>query len=78
MSVTGIAGYADFAALINWLENLELVEQARVERVRGDELHLRLVAQADPAQLATMLELNKRLLPLAAGPEQGLNYQWQN
>ena len=78
MSVTGIAGYADFAALINWLESLELVEQARVERVRGDELQLRLVAQAAPAQLATMLELNKRLLPLAAGPEQGLNYRWQN
>lgn len=78
MSIRGVASYADFAALINWLESLELVERARVERVRGDELQLRLVAQADPAQLATILELNKRLLPVTAGPEQGLNYQWQN
>jgi hypothetical protein len=78
MSIRGVVSYADFAALINWLESLELVERARVERVRGDELQLRLVAQADPAQLATILELNKRLLPVTAGPEQGLNYQWQN
>jgi hypothetical protein len=78
MSITGVASYADFAAIINWLESLELVERARVERVRGDKLQLRLVAQAAPAQLATMLELNKQLLPVAAGPEQGLSYQWQN
>lgn len=78
MSVSGVASYADYAAIINWLESLELVERVRVERVRGDELQLRLLAQAAPAQLATMLELNKRLLPVAAGPEQGLAYQWQN
>jgi hypothetical protein len=49
-----------------------------VERVSGDQLQLRLLAQADPAQLATILGLNKRLLPVATGPEQGLSYQWQN
>lgn len=78
MSISGVMSYADFAAIINWLEGLELVEQATVERVSGDQLQLRLLAQADPAQLATILGLNKRLLPVATGPEQGLSYQWQN
>lgn len=78
MTISGVGSYADYAAVLAWLESLELIERAEVERVRGEQLQLRLVAQVDAAQLATMLELNKRLLPVAPGPGQGLNYQWQH
>ena len=38
----------------------------------------RLVAQADATQLATIIALNRHLVPLpAAGPGTQLNYQWQ-
>lgn len=79
MSVSGVNTYSDYAAIIQWLEGLELVERANVERVHGDTLQLRLLAQADVTQLATIIELNKRLLPIAPGVDQGqLNYRWQN
>lgn len=78
MSIAGVSTYADYSAIINWLESLELVERANVEWVRGEVLHLRLLAQADAAQLATIIELNKRLVPLSGDPQaELLNYQWQ-
>lgn len=85
MSITGVSAYADYAAIVAWLESLELIEAASVERVRGDSIELRLQAQAGAEQLAAIIELNKRLVPVPTefipqqGPEQGakLSYQWQ-
>jgi hypothetical protein len=78
MSVTGVTAYADYAAVITWLESLELVERANIEAVQGDAITLRLQAKADATQLAAIIELNKRLVPvLAGGPGTQLNYQWQ-
>jgi len=81
MSVTGVVGYADYAAIVAWLEELELVDRANIEKVEGDTILLRLQAQADPTQLATIIELNKRLVPLpdaisGADHTAELNYQW--
>jgi hypothetical protein len=79
MSVSGITSYADYAAIVNWLEKLELVQYANVERVQGDRIELNLKARADAAQLAATIELNQHLVPVpaqdAATP---LNYQWRN
>ena len=73
-----MTAYADYAAIIAWLEKLELVERANVESVSGDTITLRLLARADATQLAATIELNKHLVPLAvAGPGAQLNYQWQ-
>ena len=78
LAVTGVTAYADYAAIIAWLEKLELVERANVESVSGDTITLRLLARADATQLAATIELNKHLVPLAvAGPGAQLNYQWQ-
>lgn len=77
MAVTGVADYADYAGIVSWLENLELIEYANVERVKGDRLELRLGARADIGQLPNLIELNKYLQPTAL-PEPGfpLSYQW--
>ena len=85
MSVVGVSTYADYAAIVSWLESLELIDVANVERVRGDRIELRLQAQADARQLAAIIELNKRLEPLPVAPivqpgmDPGpqLSYQWQ-
>jgi hypothetical protein len=77
MAVVGVASYADYAGLVSWLQSLELVERANVERIVEDRLDLRLHASADAARLATLIELNNRLQPIApaaAGPQ--LSYQW--
>ena len=80
-----MSAYADYAAIVSWLESLELVEAADVERVSADHIELRLRAQADAEQLATIIELNKRLEPLPVtpivqpgmDPAPRLSYQWQ-
>lgn len=79
MTVAGVRSYADYAGVVSWLESLELIEHANVEWVRGDLIQLRLAAQADAAQLASIFELNSKLVPSPA-PQQGagLAYQWQN
>jgi len=79
MSVAGVSSYADYAAIVNWLENLELVQYANIERVQGDRIELRLKAQVDAAQLAATIELNNHLLPVIAQDATiPLNYQWRN
>jgi hypothetical protein len=93
LAVSGVTSYADYAAVITWLEGLELVERADVESVRGDTVTLNLKAKAGAAQLASIIELNKRLVPIPAvgpglagpglagpgpvGPGPELSYQWQ-
>jgi uncharacterized protein len=77
VSVSGIASYADYAALVNWLKGLEPVQHANLERVQGDRVDLRLQARADAAKLGSIIELNSRLQPSPdAGAGAQLNYQW--
>lgn len=76
MSVTGVHDYSDYAAIVSWLESLELIEHANVRVIRPDSIELGLIARADAAQLATIIELNQRLAPVDSGAE-GLYYQWQ-
>lgn len=78
MEVGNVRSYADYAAIVAWLEGLELIDQANVEEVSGDRLSLRLQARTDAQRLATIIELNHRLEPVAGAPGSGLSYQWRN
>ncbi|MBE9539720.1 MAG: DUF2066 domain-containing protein [Proteobacteria bacterium] len=76
--VSGVSNYSDYAGIVVWLEGLELIEVANVEQIRGDTIQLNLVAQADAGQLAAIIELNKRLLPVRSSDSDiQLSYQWQ-
>ena len=78
MSVVGVFSYADYAGIVAWLEGLELIEHANIAHIRGDQVELRLHAQADAGQLAAIIELNKRLVPVTpADPNEPLSYHWQ-
>jgi len=76
--VSGVTNYSDYSSIVAWLQGLELIELANVETIRGDTIQLNLVAQADARQLAAIIELNKRLIPVR-DPDAGvqLSYQWQ-
>jgi hypothetical protein len=76
LSITGITNYADYAALVSWLEKLELVNYANVEQVQGERVDFLLQAKADATQLAAIIALNNRLVPLPGDGAQ-LNYQWR-
>jgi hypothetical protein len=79
MTVTGVGRYADYAGIVAWLENLELVEHANIEYIEGDRIQLRLHASAGPSQLAPIIELNRRFKPLPeADSPMVLSYQWQS
>jgi hypothetical protein len=78
MSVVGVFSYADYAGIVAWLEGLELIEHANIERIQGDRVELRLHAQGDAGQLAAIIELNERFVPLSpTDPNDPLSYQWQ-
>ena len=79
LSVQGVQRYADYAGVVAWLEGLELIEHANVERISGDRIELRLKASAGAGQLASIIELNERLIPVPPqAPHIQLSYQWQN
>lgn len=79
IEVSGVSSYSDYAAIVSWLESLELVEYANVEWLRGDRLTLRLVAQTDLQSLRPLIELNSRLVPDNRGGDgANLVYVWQN
>ena len=76
--VTGVSSYADYAAIVRWLEDLELVDHANIQKVRGELIELQLQTQVDALQLAALIELNDRLLPAPiVGSSAQLNYQWR-
>ncbi len=78
MFVQGVASYADYAGIVAWLEGLELIDHANVERIERDQIELRLHAQADAGQLAAIIELNERLVPVPpTSTNSQLSYQWR-
>ena len=76
--VLGVANYADYAAIVGFLQDIELVEQADIHRVQGQRLELNLQTAMDTVQLSTLVELNDRLSPVPATEAGALTYQWQN
>lgn len=76
MTVTGVNDYRDYAAIVGWLEGLELIDHANLEYLSGDQIQLGLVSLADAEQLSSVISLNERLKPLSAAPG-ALEYQWQ-
>lgn len=78
MVVSGIRAYRDYAGVVNWLEKLELVDSAIVERIDGEVITLNVSARTDLAQLKALLNLNADLQPLPhSGFDGRLHYQWQ-
>lgn len=78
LEVSGVRSYEDYAAIVGYLESIELVDHANVEWLRGDRLTLNLVARTDLQSLRPLIELNNRLLPDARGQDSdNLVYIWQ-
>lgn len=79
MVVGNVRSYADYAAIVSWLEGLEVIDQASPEQIDGDRLRLRLSATVDAAQLSAIIEINRHLVPERTDPtDSELSYQWRH
>jgi hypothetical protein len=79
LQVTGIGAYADYAAVLQLLESVEITERVALRQLRGDTAFFRVYTRAEASQFAALLRLDGRLraLPVAPGGGATLNYQWQ-
>lgn len=73
----GVRSYADYSAMKAVLGRLEAVQRVVPEKLLGDQVTLRIDADADLQQLARIIELDGRFVPYSdpAG-EPGLHYEW--
>lgn len=78
MTVSGVNDFAAYAAIVDWLEGLELIEHANVQRIHGDRLELALVSLAEADDLARLIALNVRFEPSAGSMPGQLDYLWLN
>jgi uncharacterized protein len=77
MLVSGVSDYRDYAGIISWLEGLELIDHANVESIIGTDIIIRLTARAKSEQLKSIIELNRKLVPVAGATNTNqLSYQW--
>jgi hypothetical protein len=77
VTLRGVRGYSDYVALQRALLSLEAVRRVVPESLVGDQVSLRIEAEADIVQLARIIELDSRFVALpgdAAGS--GLQYEW--
>ncbi|MFK7830857.1 MAG: DUF2066 domain-containing protein [Congregibacter sp.] len=77
VTLRGVRSYADYSALQSVLGKLEAVQRVVPERLIGDQVTLRIDADADEQQLSRIIELDGRFVPYSdPGGEPGLHYEW--
>ena len=74
VTLRGIRDYRDYRSAQAALAALEAVRRVVPEYLLGDQVSLRIEADADLAQLARIIELDARFVPTPAGA--GLAYEW--
>ena len=81
--VDQLGEYGAYREVLQYLEDIELIDAAWPAYVEGDSVVFRLSAQAEPEQLHRIIALNRRLQrqesppPLERGPlNQALAYRW--
>lgn len=73
----GIRSYAAYMSLQQALASFEAVRRVVPEELLGDQVSLRIEADADSSQLARIIELDPRFARIPADPgESGLVYEW--
>lgn len=77
VTLRGVRSYSDYRALQGVLSGLEAVQRVVPERLVGDQVTLRIDADADGQQLARIIELDGRFVPYAERNDgDGLYYEW--
>lgn len=79
LRVDGVRNFADYAALVDYVRGIGLVQNAELVSVDGDRLELELGLQGSMDQLFNLIALDRDLLPVSGGDgaaESLLHYRW--
>jgi hypothetical protein len=82
LDVSGVRGMADYAALLQYLDDLTVVNSVQVLAADGDKLSLQLRTGGQLRQLMETLALEPKLVqqsdPVRTGQEVAVQYLWQS
>ena len=81
LRLTGVDNYLDYAAAVDYLENVASIRHANIVDLDGDEIIVRLTADGHLSQLRQIFALDHKLLANPASEYDGgytiaLDYQW--
>lgn len=76
LRVAAIAGFDDYAALLQYLQRLTLLKAVQPAAIAGDEVALQLQVQGGAEALARQFALDGRLVPQGAEAGAPLRYRW--
>jgi hypothetical protein len=78
LRVVGIEEFRDYIVLVSWLEALEVIEQANLERIVDNIMELRLISVASKADLSKIIDLNSHLISVRSTDNfDKLTYRWE-
>lgn len=77
VEVEGVRSYADYAAVLGWMQGLELVTRVDIAALEGERLVLRVLSNARPERLAEIVGLNASLVAVPGTAPGRLHYQWR-
>ncbi len=78
LRVVGIENFADYMGLVSWLEGLEVIDHANLERIIDNVLEFRLISVASKNDLSKIIGLNSNLILLSSKNNfDRLTYKWR-
>ena len=79
LRVVGIEGFGDYISLISWLERVEIIEYADLDRIVDHVVEFRLTSVASRTDLANIINLNSDLIPLSSADNfDRLTFKWRS
>jgi len=79
LRVVGIEGFGDYMSLVSWLERVEVIEYANLDRIVNNVMEFRLTSVASIADLSKIINLNSDLIPLSSGDNfDRLTFKWRS
>ena len=79
LRVVGIEEFRDYISLVSWLERLEVIEYASVDRIVDNVMEFRLTSVASVTDLSKIINLNSDLIPLSSADNfDRLAFKWRS
>ena len=79
LRVVGIEGFGDYMSLVSWLERVEVIEYANLDRIVDNVMEFRLASVASITDLSKIINLNSDLIPLSSEDNfDRLTFKWRS
>ncbi len=79
LRVIGLEGFGDYMSLVSWLERVEVIEYANLDRIVDNVMEFRLTSIASVTDLSKIINLNSDLIPLSSADNfDRLTFKWRS